>query len=133
MGNECIRESAGKGNMENVLRKNEHSMSTKKLNLNGVSTMEFDNSPSKNHADSFLDSYKKSGVTVKKNLNIDQTSCSPISDSKVGFQSVLHKTFKGDRGGPAEDADLLAELRAISSKSTGYSVDCKENEQEKGN
>ena len=28
-------------------------------------------------------------------------------------------TFKGDRGGKAEDADLLAELRAISAKSAG--------------
>jgi hypothetical protein len=33
-----------------------------------------------------------------------------------GIQSNLPKTFIGDRGGAAEDADLLAELRAISSK-----------------
>lgn len=36
------------------------------------------------------------------------------------FQSsdILPKTFKGDRGGPAEDADLLTELKAISNKSS---------------
>eukprot|EP00957_Ditylum_brightwellii_P063618 4828981-Ditylum_brightwellii.AAC.1 len=36
-----------------------------------------------------------------------------------GFGQSGPKTFKGDRGGSAEDADLLAELRAISSKSGG--------------
>merc|ERR1712032_791395 len=35
-----------------------------------------------------------------------------------GFESNLPNTFQGDRGGAAEDADLLAELRAISNKSS---------------
>ena len=35
----------------------------------------------------------------------------------AGIKSALPFTFQGDRGGTAEDADLLAELRAISSKS----------------
>ena len=39
-----------------------------------------------------------------------------VVESKRGIQSNLPKTFVGDRGGAAEDADLLAELRAISSK-----------------
>ena len=34
-----------------------------------------------------------------------------------GFQSDMPKTFQGERGGSAEDEDLLAELRAISSQS----------------
>jgi hypothetical protein len=34
-----------------------------------------------------------------------------------GFKSNLPSTFQGDRGGPAEDEELLAELRAISAKS----------------
>ena len=46
----------------------------------------------------------------------NQTQQSKPSDG--GFKSSLPQTFKGDRGGAAEDADLLAELQAISSKST---------------
>merc|ERR1712161_93297 len=33
----------------------------------------------------------------------------PTSEMGIGIQSDLPKTFKGDRGGLAEDADLLAE------------------------
>jgi cytoskeleton-associated protein 5 len=36
----------------------------------------------------------------------------------MGIKSSLPNTFKGDRGGSAEDADLLAELRAISKNSS---------------
>jgi cytoskeleton-associated protein 5 len=40
------------------------------------------------------------------------------SVKELGIQSNFPKTFVGDRGGAAEDADLLAELRAISNKSS---------------
>lgn len=36
----------------------------------------------------------------------------------MGFKSSLPSTFQGERGGSAEDAELLAELRAISQKSS---------------
>ena len=36
-----------------------------------------------------------------------------------GIKTDLPQTFQGDRGGAAEDAELLAELRAVSSKSAG--------------
>merc|ERR1711862_787830 len=50
------------------------------------------------------------------------------------FKSSVPKTFKGDRGGSAEDADLLAELRAISSKSTTNRFDSNgENEENVSN
>merc|ERR1712238_8515 len=42
---------------------------------------------------------------------------SPMADASGGFQSQT-QTFTGERGGAAEDAELLAELRAISSKSS---------------
>ena len=46
------------------------------------------------------------------------SSTSPgFEGGRDGFKSDLPNTFKGDRGGTAEDADLLAELLAISSKS----------------
>ena len=50
---------------------------------------------------------------------LTETATLSTSTAKAGkFQSHdnLPKTFKGDRGGAAEDADLLAELRAISNK-----------------
>ncbi|KAL7553180.1 hypothetical protein ACHAWF_016435 [Thalassiosira exigua] len=40
-------------------------------------------------------------------------------EENMGIESNLSNTFKGDRGGAAEDADLLAELRAVSMKSAG--------------
>merc|ERR1712151_932669 len=48
----------------------------------------------------------------------ESSSASVSKMSTDGFKSDLPKTFKGDRGGTAEDADLLAELRAISSKTS---------------
>ena len=58
-------------------------------------------------------------------LNPFQNVMTDLSNPDGGsFQSSdnLPKTFKGDRGGNAEDAELLAELRAISSKNpkTGF-------------
>ena len=40
-----------------------------------------------------------------------------MPSSVDGFQTSQPKTFTGDRGGSAEDDELLAELRAISAKS----------------
>jgi hypothetical protein len=61
----------------------------------------------------------ENSIVSEKNISVDETPIEPASD-RVGskFQSNynLPKTFKGDRGGAAEDADLLAELRAISNK-----------------
>ena len=37
-------------------------------------------------------------------------------DSGFGVKSDIPSTFTGERGGEANDADLLAELRAISMK-----------------
>jgi hypothetical protein len=75
-------------------------------------------------AKEFVTQYSsKAGV-----LNSDeQTETSTIIEEAIsadmlvkeqGIQSNLPKTFVGDRGGSAEDADLLAELRAISNKSS---------------
>ena len=44
-------------------------------------------------------------------------SVEPIIESKSGFKSSVPSTFQGDRGGPAEDEDLLALLRNVSAKS----------------
>ena len=43
-------------------------------------------------------------------------------------KSNLPNTFKGDRGGAAEEADLLAELRAISNQSSSNRFDNTNNE-----
>ena len=42
----------------------------------------------------------------------------PASEDKMGIKSSLPNTFNGKNGGTAEDADLLAELRAISNKAS---------------
>ena len=64
----------------------------------------------------------KENLTTNQ-LQIQEDQClqvsSTIKKTNNNFRSDLPKTFKGDRGGSAEDADLLAELRAISSKSRG--------------
>ncbi|CAB9516410.1 Cytoskeleton-associated protein 5 [Seminavis robusta] len=53
----------------------------------------------------------------------DQETMSVLSEPSAfapSFQKpTLPQTFKGERGGAAEDEDLLAELRAISAKSAG--------------
>ena len=48
---------------------------------------------------------------------------SPMVDESVGFglKSTGLSTFQGERGGTAEDAELLALLRGVSSKSSGTS------------
>jgi len=56
---------------------------------------------------------KDKGVASDEALN--STPFTP-QDEHMGIKSNLPSTFKGDRGGSAEDADLLAELRAISMK-----------------
>eukprot|EP00956_Cyclotella_meneghiniana_P016135 scaffold25343_cov68-Cyclotella_meneghiniana.AAC.6 len=59
---------------------------------------------------------KVAGATIESS----SLSVETVSNDVKKFQSNdnLPKTFKGDRGGAAEDAELLAELRAISNKST---------------
>ncbi|KAL7577573.1 hypothetical protein ACA910_015101 [Epithemia clementina (nom. ined.)] len=54
-----------------------------------------------------------------KSASQPQPPASPLRDkpNHGGIQSDLPNTFHGDRGGTAEDAELLAELRAITSKS----------------
>ncbi|KAL7454631.1 hypothetical protein ACHAWC_006238, partial [Mediolabrus comicus] len=49
---------------------------------------------------------------------IDQRSPPSIDNHVMGIPSSLPNTFNGKNGGVAEDADLLAELRAISNKSS---------------
>ena len=51
-------------------------------------------------------------------VQTDTSVKEPVSET-FGIKSALPSTFKGDRGGVAEDEELLAELRAISAKSTG--------------
>ena len=53
-----------------------------------------------------------------ENSKIDGRSEVAVSSAK-GITSDLPNTFRGDRGGAAEDADLLAELRAVSMNSSG--------------
>ena len=54
-----------------------------------------------------------------KNVEIDgiESQVEPITVSKTGFNTDLPNTFKGQNGGTAEDAELLAEMMAISSRS----------------
>merc|ERR1712060_178639 len=47
-------------------------------------------------------------------------------DQSIGFKSNGNVSFKGERGGSAEDADLLAELRAISMNSSNNRFDTNE-------
>lgn len=57
---------------------------------------------------------------ASSNSTVDVVVAAPSMPqlAEGGFQkSSLPSTFQGDRGGSAEDADLLAELRAISSSS----------------
>ena len=48
-----------------------------------------------------------------------QSKVSENVSQSLGIKSNLPSTFKGDRGGAAKDDELLAELRAISAKSSG--------------
>ena len=62
--------------------------------------------------------------TVEESTIIDNpwSIARSVDDSSgSSIRSNLPKTFVGDRGGTAEDADLLAELRAISNKSSSSS------------
>ena len=62
--------------------------------------------------------------TVEESTIIDnpRSIARSVDDSSgSSIRSNLPKTFVGDRGGTAEDADLLAELRAISNKSSSSS------------
>ncbi|KAL3774149.1 hypothetical protein ACHAW5_010603 [Stephanodiscus triporus] len=60
----------------------------------------------------------KSDEQTEKSTIIEEAISAAMLVKKQGIQSNLPKTFVGDRGGSAEDADLLAELRAISNKSS---------------
>lgn len=71
-----------------------------------------------------LPPWKQKFATHKSEIDIviaappTDKSSEPIISSASTLKSNLPNTFKGDRGGPAEDEALLAELRAISIKST---------------
>jgi len=58
----------------------------------------------------------------------------PLKEEGMGIakSSNLPNTFKGDRGGAAEDADLLAELRAISNQSSSNRFDNNNNNEDQG-
>ena len=52
---------------------------------------------------------------------VSSTDAKPAVEPTYGIKSDLPSTFQGERGGAAEDAELLAELRAISMQSSGGS------------
>ena len=58
---------------------------------------------------------KDSSLTTDN--TVATTVVEPV-EQNMGITSNLPNAFKGERGGQAEDADLLAELRAISQKSS---------------
>jgi len=55
---------------------------------------------------------------TEKSTTFEEDISKISSVKELGIKSNFPKTFVGDRGGAAEDADLLAELRAISNKSS---------------
>eukprot|EP00986_Skeletonema_menzelii_P017865 scaffold22492_cov138-Skeletonema_menzelii.AAC.26 len=57
-----------------------------------------------------------------------QDNVSP-AENNLGIKSSLPNTFSGKNGGAAEDADLLAELRAISNKTSGSRFDGEEDDE----
>ncbi len=91
--------------------------------------------PSKKDESRPLPPWKQKGAG-KKTFAADETNitvAAPLAESinatagnfnsepkeeVMGIKSQFTNTFKGDRGGSAEDADLLAELRAISKNSS---------------
>ncbi|EJK62025.1 hypothetical protein THAOC_17382, partial [Thalassiosira oceanica] len=86
---------------------------------------------SKSHTDRFAEakSAKNKPVTVDsvvafpeqckaEDSRIDGRRSEVAVSSGKGITSDLPNTFRGDRGGSAEDAALLAELRAVSNKSS---------------
>eukprot|EP00804_Cyclotella_cryptica_P018816 CCRYP_018696-RA/>CCRYP_018696-RA protein AED:0.08 eAED:0.10 QI:0/0/0/1/1/1/3/0/686 len=79
-----------------------------------AAVMPFNESSIQNNTEKFGKYDEASAVTT------DEASTSKPLTTHGEFQSndSLPKTFKGDRGGAAEDAALLAELRAISNKSS---------------
>ena len=60
---------------------------------------------------------KTESVTEEARIEESNDAEEPIVVSKVGFKSSIPHTFKGQNGGSAEDAELLAELMAVSSRS----------------
>ena len=64
---------------------------------------------------------KESSVDVDIVVAAPPPAPAPVEDQAFGVKDSKPSTFKGDRGGAAEDAELLAELRAISAKSSSAS------------
>ena len=59
-------------------------------------------------------------VVAAPSVPVEQSApAEPYAPQSSGINDPTQSTFKGDRGGAAEDAELLAELRAISAKSSG--------------
>merc|ERR1711933_544637 len=70
-------------------------------------------------------------ILVKTSISSPATLSSPekvveFDEQPSGFKSNQNVSFKGERGGSAEDADLLAELRAISMNSSNNRFDTNE-------
>lgn len=68
------------------------------------------------------------GATLEKSADTNETP--PPVEPKYGIQSNVPSTFQGERGGAAEDAELLALLRGVSAKSGGSRFDEGEEEEE---
>ena len=95
-------------------------------------TLSLDDRPS---SSSFVDNKCAGGVSVVEEVNESASHDTNNEDnfqgeeieqhtmSNTGIKSNLPNTFNGINGGIAEDADLLAELRAISNKSAGNRFD----------
>jgi len=67
-------------------------------------------------------------ATLEKSADTDETP--PPVEPKYGIQSDVPSTFQGERGGAAEDAELLALLRGVSAKSGGSRFDEGDDEEE---
>jgi cytoskeleton-associated protein 5 len=80
-------------------------------------------SPKAASASKPLPPWKRSGAKKQQPAQPDVEVILVESASQRGFQSEIPSTFTGDRGGSADDPELLALLRGISANSTGHRFD----------
>eukprot|EP00985_Skeletonema_marinoi_P009450 scaffold4392_cov138-Skeletonema_marinoi.AAC.34 len=66
---------------------------------------------------------RENDIEPTSTVHEQQQDNEPPSENNFGIKSSLPNTFNGKNGGTAEDADLLAELRAISNKTSGSRFD----------
>ena len=79
-----------------------------------IDSVKDDTSSSKQKPTGFPKTESVTGETrIEESNDVEE----PIVVSKVGFKSSIPQTFKGQNGGSAEDAELLAELMEVSTKS----------------